>query len=126
MTDKQQLFVREYLIDFNATRAAIKAGYSAKTAYSIGAENLRKPEIKQAIESAINERSNNLLATREQRKEFWTAIMNDDSTDLKHRLRASELLGKSEGDFTDRKEIRTDIGVSTLADLMLEVWQQDS
>lgn len=99
MTHKQALFVEEYLIDCNATAAARRSGYSQKTAYSIGQENLRKPEIKQAIEAAMTEMRNNLSATREQRKEFWTQIMNDDSADMKHRLRASELLGKSEGDF---------------------------
>ena len=50
MTDKQSIFVQEYLKDLNATQAAIRAGYSAHTAYSIGQENLNKPEIKQAID----------------------------------------------------------------------------
>lgn len=45
MTPKQKKFCVEYLIDSNATQAAIRAGYSAKTAYSIGSENLKKPEI---------------------------------------------------------------------------------
>lgn len=45
MTPKQKKFCAEYLIDLNATQAAIRAGYSAKTAYSIGPENLKKPEI---------------------------------------------------------------------------------
>ncbi|MDQ6482341.1 terminase small subunit [Dyadobacter sp. LHD-138] len=46
---KQQRFVEEYCIDFNATAAAKRAGYSEKTAYSIGSENLIKPEIKKAV-----------------------------------------------------------------------------
>lgn len=54
---KQQLFVDEYLVDMNATKAAIRAGYSEKTAYSIGQENLNKPEIAAAIEKAFAERS---------------------------------------------------------------------
>jgi phage terminase small subunit len=45
LTDKQKRFCDEYLIDLNATQAAIRAGYSKKTAYAIGEENLRKPEI---------------------------------------------------------------------------------
>lgn len=45
LTPKQERFIAEYLIEPNATQAAIKAGYSAKTAYSIGQENLNKPEI---------------------------------------------------------------------------------
>lgn len=57
LTKKQQLFVDEYLIDLNATQAAIRAGYSTQTAYSIGEENLKKPEIKNSIEKALAERS---------------------------------------------------------------------
>lgn len=49
---KQQRFVDEYLVDLNATAAAKRAGYSEKTAYSIGEENLKKPEIAEAIEKA--------------------------------------------------------------------------
>jgi phage terminase small subunit len=49
LTPKQRIFVAEYLRDFNATRAAIAAGYSKKTAHTIGWENLRKPEIQSAI-----------------------------------------------------------------------------
>lgn len=51
LTPKQRRFVEEYLIDLNATQAAIRAGYSAKTAAVIGAENLRKPNIASAIEA---------------------------------------------------------------------------
>ncbi len=49
MTPKQEMFVREYLVDLNATQAAIRAGYAEKTAYSIGQENLKKPEIAFAV-----------------------------------------------------------------------------
>lgn len=57
MTKKQKLFIEEYLIDLNATQAAIRAGYSPDTAYSIGQENLKKPEIKARIDKAMAERS---------------------------------------------------------------------
>jgi phage terminase small subunit len=57
LTKKQQAFVREYLVDLNATQAAIRAGYSEKTAYSIGHEILNKPEIALAIQSAVEERA---------------------------------------------------------------------
>ena len=57
MTKKQKRFVEEYLIDLNATQAAIRAGYSPETAGSIGAENLKKPEIKSRIDKAMAERS---------------------------------------------------------------------
>lgn len=57
LTKKQQRFVEEYLIDLNATQAAIRAGYSVQTAYSIGDENLKKPEINNAIAKEMAERS---------------------------------------------------------------------
>lgn len=57
LTKKQQLFVDEYLIDLNATQAAIRAGYSVDTAREIGCENLTKPNIQEAIAKAMAERS---------------------------------------------------------------------
>ena len=57
LRDKQAVFVREYLVDLNATAAAKRAGYSEKTAHVIGQENLRKPAIKEAISEAMNARS---------------------------------------------------------------------
>lgn len=49
LTALQKRFIEEYLVDLNATQAAIRAGYSEKTAYSIGSENLKKPEIAERI-----------------------------------------------------------------------------
>lgn len=57
LTAKQQAFVNEYLIDLNATQAAIRAGYSQDTARQIGSENLSKPDIQLAIEAAQAERA---------------------------------------------------------------------
>ncbi len=57
MTEKQRRFVEEYLIDLNATQAAIRAGYSVESAKEIGCENLTKPNIQNAIAKAIAERS---------------------------------------------------------------------
>lgn len=57
LTPRQQRFVEEYLIDLNATQAAIRAGYSPKTSYSIGNENLNKPDIRACIDIAMAERS---------------------------------------------------------------------
>ena len=57
MTEKQQRFVDEYLIDLNATQAAIRAGYSVKTANEQGAQNLAKVSIQQAIAEQMADRS---------------------------------------------------------------------
>ena len=54
LTAKQARFVEEYLIDLNATQAAIRAGYSEKTAAAVGHENLRKPKIAESLTSIID------------------------------------------------------------------------
>ena len=65
LTDKQQRFVEEYLIDLNATQAAIRAGYSADTARQIGAENLSKLVIQEAIQDAQNKRAKRVNVTQD-------------------------------------------------------------
>lgn len=55
LTPKQQVFVDRYLVHFNATRAALEAGYSPKSAYSTGWENLRKPEIAKVVSERLSE-----------------------------------------------------------------------
>lgn len=65
LTPKQERFVAEYLIDLNATQAAIRAGYSEKTAGSVGHENLKKPEIAEAIQRGQARRANKLEISAE-------------------------------------------------------------
>lgn len=65
LTHKQALFVKEYLVDLNATQAAIRAGYSESTARIIGAQNLSKLNIQSAIQKAMQERGNKTEITAE-------------------------------------------------------------
>lgn len=65
LTAKQKMFVHEYLVDLNATQAAIRAGYSEKTAEVIGFENIRKPNIEKAIQKAMDERAKRVDVTAE-------------------------------------------------------------
>ncbi len=60
LTDRQERFCREYIIDYNATEAAIRAGYSKKTAYSIGSENLKKPELLARVRELQTEQAERL------------------------------------------------------------------
>ena len=75
MTAKQRRFCDEYLIDLNATQAAIRAGYSKKTAYSIGQENLKKPEISAYIEKRMAEKEAALVADQDEVMKYLTAVM---------------------------------------------------
>lgn len=122
LTVKQQLFVDAY--NGNATDAARKAGYKGSNATlgAVGAENLRKPQIAEAIANRQAKRSQPLIASREQRQAFWTRVMLGKEKEhvlvegadvelapkLSDRLRAAELLGKSEGDFLHRMDVTTD------------------
>ncbi len=81
MTEKQRLFVAEYLVDRNATKAAIRAGYSPRTAYSIGSENLTKPEIKKAIQDKLDHIEDELGITRDRILREYRNIAFSDITD---------------------------------------------
>ncbi len=134
MTNKQTIFVAEYIKDFNATQAAIRAGYSEKTAGAIGAENLTKPEIQEAISTAMSERakrteltqdyivsnlmeivSRTMQATPVIRKGEQLTDENGQGVwefDAKNALRALELLGKHLGMFSDK--IKAEISTQEL------------
>lgn len=102
LTSKQRIFVEAY--QGNATEAALAAGYSAKNAFKIGSELLQKSTIAKAIRSRETKRIKPLIANRQRRQQFWSSVMEDEEQPMKERLKASELLGKSEGDFLDRHE----------------------
>lgn len=53
MAEKQKRFCEEYMIDLNATQAAIRAGYSPKSASTIGSENMRKPQVRTRVDAAL-------------------------------------------------------------------------
>ena len=75
LTDKQQRFCDEYLIDLNGTQAAIRAGYSKKTARQMAAENLTKPDIKEYIEKRMAEKEESLIAKQDEVLKYLTAVM---------------------------------------------------
>lgn len=106
LTPKQDMFVREYLIDLNATQAAIRAGYSPKTAYSIGEENLKKPEIAKAIQLGMDKRAEKAIITADEVLSNIRRLAQkaEDMDDNGNALRANELLGKHLKLFTDKIE----------------------
>lgn len=125
LTDRQKEFVRQYLVDLNATKAAIRAGYSERTAYSVGQRLLKNVEIQRAVAAAQAQRARRVEVTQdyvlsnlvevvertmqrapvldrkgeqvtdEEGRAVWTF-------DAKGANRALELLGKHLGIFTDK------------------------
>lgn len=116
LTAKQQRFVEEYLIDLNATQAAIRAGYSEKTAYSIGQENLKKPDIAAEIEKRQDKLGEEAEITAE-----WVLkeLVENHRTareigELTASNKALELIGKHKGMFKDRLELTGTLNVESM------------
>lgn len=115
LTEKQKAFVQEYLVDLNATAAAKRAGYSEKTAYSVGNENLTKPEISKAIQKAMQERQERTQVTQDMVVQEISKVAFKDAADfaeseLKYanKLKALEMLAKHLGLYTENASLPKD------------------
>ena len=101
LTTKQKAFVAAYR--GNAAEAARIAGYSPKWADRQAHTLMEKNgEIAAAIREREEKRVNSLILSREERQIFWSNVVRDPDEDMKNRLKASELLGRSEGDYLER------------------------
>ncbi|WNS74245.1 terminase small subunit [Bacillus sp. DTU_2020_1000418_1_SI_GHA_SEK_038] len=138
LTDKQELFVQEYLLDLNATQAAIRAGYSKISAKEIGYENLTKPHILARIEELQSERSEKLQIDQEWVLRRLVQISDRCMTtepvmafdyesksmvetgeyqfDSHGANKATELIGKHLGMFKDKLELSGDLEINVSLD----------
>ena len=107
LTPKQQAFADYYIQTGNATEAAIKAGYSKKTAKETGYENLTKPHLQQYIAEKQKELESNRMADMTEVREFWTEAMRNAENTMKDRLKASEMIARTSGAFLDKVEMQT-------------------
>ena len=107
LTPKQELFVKEYLISFNATKAAENAGYSKKTAMKIGSENLQKPEIAAAIKKEQDKVIKKLEITREDLIQDLVDIKDSQKTEFPGTaIKAIEVIAKMLGlNAPDKQDI---------------------
>lgn len=99
LTERQRRFAEIYAANPNATEAAKAAGYSPKSAYSIGQENLKKPEICEYIRELQKSAEAGRVASMQTVKEYWSSVMLDPAERTSDRLKASELLAKAAGAF---------------------------
>ena len=81
MTEKQRRFCDEYLIDCNATQAAIRAGYSTKTAKQIGQQNLTKLDLQEYIQKRMEEKESELIASQDEVLKYLTSVMRREMTE---------------------------------------------
>lgn len=131
MTQKQRRFCDEYLIDCNATQAAIRAGYSKKSAKQIGEQNLTKLDLRNYIDEKLEEISSQKTADAKEVVEYLTSVMRGEAKaevvvvegtgegcsearkiiknpDEKEKLKAAELLGKYHGLYKEKVDVHTE------------------
>ena len=132
LTAKQSTFVQEYLIDFNATRAAIKSGYSERSAAQIGEQNLRKLDIQEAIRDAQQRRALNtgrcvddiLKGFNEIRIDAMQKAVNKDGllvmADRTAALKALELEGRHYGMWSEKQADSTSENLSSALNILIE------
>jgi len=142
-TERQRRFVTEYIIDGNAAAAALRAGYSKKTARHIGYQLLQKPHIQDEIDATLADLRKSRIADIQEILEFLTAVMRGEATEevlvviktgggksearfvtkdpsISDRLRAAEDLGKRLGLFTGKYEVECKVPVVIVDDMLLE------
>lgn len=136
LTIKQKKFADEYIKTGNATQSAINAGYSKKTCYSIGNENLKKPEIKSYIDERMKELEEEAIADQAEVLKYLTRVLRDEEREdvlvnvgnfeqeiqsmkvsAKDRIKAAELLGKRYGSWTDKVDLNSSEGVKIIDDI---------
>jgi phage terminase small subunit len=117
LTAKQEAFVREYLVDLNATQAAIRAGYKQANAHQTGYENLRKPEIVSAIQTSMDNRAKEVGLSAEKvlkdidlvKADAMRSFLDKDGNEAMNNhaaaLKALELQGRHLKMFTDKIEV---------------------
>ncbi len=139
LTPRQQKFCDEYLISGNATEAAIKAGYSRKTAKQTGSENLSKPDLRAYIDEQLAKIHSAKIADAEEVMKYLTSVMRGEHTEqvlklvgegvqtvtdidvsAKERLKAAELIGKRYGLFTEKVGLEGAVPVIITGDDQLE------
>lgn len=139
LNHKQKQFYKEWLIDANATQAAIRAGYSKKTAYSQGQRLLKNVEGQKYLAELMAEKESELIASQDEVLKYLTSVMRgkSQSTEIvvegigdgcseartvlkepseKERLKAAELLGKRYGLYTDKVETDVDMELNITVD----------
>lgn len=139
LTAKQKRFCDEYLIDLNATQAAIRAGYSKRSARQIADKNMSKADIKAYIDARMAEKESQLIADQDEVLKYLTSVLRGESqsTEIvvegvgegcsearaiekapseKDRLKAAELLGKRYGIYTEKVESNVDMDLNISID----------
>ena len=139
MKEKQKRFCEEYLVDCNATQAAIRTGYSKKTARAVGQRLLTNVDIKKYIEQQFQKLKTEKIADAQEVLEYLTSVMRGEQKEqvalltgegvqnlvqkdvsAKDRLKAAELIGKRYALFTEKVELQGETTVQIVDDIPVQ------
>ena len=139
MTAKQKRFCEEYLVDCNATQAAIRTGYSKKTARAVGQRLLTNVDIRKYIEQQFQKLKTEKIADAQEVLEYLTSVMRGEQKEqvalltgegvqdlvqkdvsAKDRLKAAELIGKRYALFTEKVELQGETTVQIVDDIPMK------
>ena len=112
LNEKQKAFCEYYASTFNATESAKKAGYSERTAYSIGQRLLKYVEVQKYLAELSNKAKTSRIADITEILEFFSETMRNKSLQAKDRLKAAELLRESVGNAPSEEETVEEVVVS--------------
>lgn len=98
----------------NASEAARAAGVSETNAAAQGYRWMNTPHVKAEVERQMAQRSSAAVKTRDELQSFWSQMIDDTMLPMRDRLRASELLGKSRGEFSDKLEVKGELQLTDL------------
>lgn len=117
LTLKQKMFCEHYVKSGNATEAALKAGYKENFAKNRIHTMMKNVGICGYIEELNKHIKNDRIADIIEIKEFWSNIVRNEDYKMPDRIKASELIAKTEGAFIDKVELKGDVGVNPFAGL---------
>ena len=137
--EKQKRFCEEYLVDCNATQAAIRTGYSKKTARAVGQRLLTNVDIKKYIDQQLQKLKNEKIADAQEVLEYLTSVMRGEQKEqvalltgegvqklvqkdisAKDRIKAAELIGKRYGLFTEKLELQGETTIQIVDDIPMQ------
>ena len=140
LTEKQKRFADEYLIDLNATQAAIRAGYAKRSARQAGASNMKRPAVRELIDRRMAEKERELIAEQDEILRFLTEVLRGTATGeevvvegsgngvsearvleklpgLRDKLEAAKLLGKRYGIYSEGVDLKGQVPVVIVDDI---------
>ena len=109
MTHRQELFIQEYIKTGNATSSAIKAGYSERTAKSIGQRLLTFVDIKKKINELSQKIACNSIMTAKERQEYLTKLINAADVKVSDKLKVLDILNKMTGEYIQKVEVNGEL-----------------